>query len=54
LCLLIKGGAHDKGIREEEVLMIERKINNQIENSLELAKETPFTEGNESYKSGFA
>jgi len=34
--------------------MIKRKINNQNENSLGLAKKTPFAEDSESYKGGFA
>jgi len=54
LSLLIKRRAHDKGIREEEVLRIEREINIQIENSLGLTKKTPFAEDSESYKRGLA
>jgi len=41
------------GIKEEEILMIEREIDNQIENSLRLAKEAPFPGVGELYKGVF-
>lgn len=42
------------GVREEEVVKIEREIDNQIENSIRLAKEAPFSEVSELYKDVFA
>lgn len=41
------------GISEEEVIKIEREIDNQIENSLRLAKEAPFPDEGELYKDVF-
>ena len=38
------------GVREEEVIRIEREIDNQVENSVRLAKEAPFAEVSELYK----
>jgi len=42
------------GVREEEIIRIEREIDSQIEHSLRLAKEAPFAEGSELYKGVFA
>ena len=41
-------------IKEEEIIKFEREIDNQIENSLRLAKEAPFAEVSELYKGVFA
>jgi TPP-dependent pyruvate/acetoin dehydrogenase alpha subunit len=38
------------GVREEEIIKFERETNNQIENSIRLAKEAPFSEASELYK----
>ena len=40
-------------ISEEEIRRVEREIDNQIANSLRLAKEAPFAEDNELYKGVF-
>lgn len=42
------------GVSEEEVAQIERAINNQIKNSIKLAKEAPFCDVSELYKDIFA
>lgn len=42
-----------RGIREEEVIKTEREIDNQIENSIRLAKEAPFAEDSELYRGVF-
>lgn len=42
------------GIKEEEIIAIENEIDNQIENSIRLAREAPFAEVSESYKGVFA
>lgn len=42
------------GIKEEEVIGIEREIDNKIENSIRLAKEAAFPEPGELYKDVFA
>ncbi len=38
------------GVTEEEIIKFERETNNQIENSIRLAKEAPFSEVSELYK----
>lgn len=38
------------GVREEEIIKFERETNNQIENSIRLAKEAPFSEVSELYE----
>lgn len=42
------------GVKEEEITRIEREIDNQVANSLRLAKEAPFAEDSELYKGIFA
>jgi len=42
------------GIKEGEITRIEREIDNQIENSIRLAKEAPFADISELYKGVFA
>lgn len=43
-----------QGGKEEEIIKIEKEIDNQIENSIRLAKEAAFSEVSEVYKDGFA
>ncbi len=43
-----------QGIKEEEIIKLEREIDNQIENSIRLAKEAPFAGVSELYKGVFA
>jgi len=43
-----------QGVKEEEVTGVEREIDNQIENSIRLAKEAPFAEASELYNGVFA
>ncbi len=43
-----------QGVKDEEIINLEKEINNQIEYSLKLAKEAPFAEVSESYKGVFA
>jgi len=42
------------GIKEEEIIKLEKEIDNKIENSLKLAKEAPFAEVSELYNGVFA
>ena len=43
-----------QGVEEEEIIKFEREIDNQVENSVRLAKEAPFSEASEAYKGVFA
>ena len=42
------------GIKEEEIIKLEKEIDNKIENSLKLAKKAPFAEVSELYNGVFA
>ena len=43
-----------QGIKEDQIITIEREIDDRIENSLRLAKEAPFAEDSELYRGVFA
>jgi len=43
-----------RGIKETEIIKLEKEIDNRIENSLRLAKEAPFAEVSELYRGVFA
>ena len=43
-----------QGVQEENVIRIEREIDNQIENSWKLAKEAPFADVSELHRNVFA
>jgi TPP-dependent pyruvate/acetoin dehydrogenase alpha subunit len=42
------------GIKEEDIIRVEREISNRIEDSIRLAKEAPFAEPSELYRGVFA